>query len=124
MTTEIDAGIFFVGHNNYICLPLTTLGVDEITSPSDVVSISTSCHCIKASIVGYYHNRSTINHALRLDFTSDSTTPADDVRIARLAVEVVLKFASGSSKSLTVNVLETKLVATTNPVGGRKHETL
>ena len=105
---SIDAGIILAGQSSYLCWPLTQLGIDEVTAASDIVSLETSCACVRASLVAYYDSPSRVLHALRLDFTPESTTTGEEVRPAHLAVEVTLKLASGALHTLTVKVLETQ----------------
>ncbi len=106
----IDAGIIFAGQTNYRCLPLAELGLDGVSSASDIAEITTSCQCVTANLVGYHDSPSQIAEALRLDFAPSKSSAGQHVP-AHLAVEVTLQLKSGSTRALTVNVLETQSTA-------------
>jgi hypothetical protein len=108
---EIDAGIVFTGQTNYYCLPLSKLRLDGIDSAIDIAEIKSSCDCVRASVVGYRHSPSQVKDALRIDFVPEDAASTEMIP-AKLAVEITITTFAGIVRTLTVNVLDTQVVAT------------
>ncbi len=64
-----DAGILFENEASYVCIPLEKLSID---SAQEIVSIESSCECVRPSVVRYHDRPSQEGVALRLDFIKDS----------------------------------------------------
>jgi hypothetical protein len=90
----------------YCCMPLSELELDGIESAGDIANISTSCRCVRATIVGYLHSPSESRDALRIDFLPEKAAAVSVP--TRLVVEITITTTSGAARTLTVNVLETQ----------------
>ncbi|MEZ6153535.1 MAG: hypothetical protein R3C09_25830 [Pirellulaceae bacterium] len=106
---EIDVNTF-TGQTNYYCLPLSKLRLDGIDSAIDIAEIKSSCDCVRASVVGYRHSP-RMKDALRIDFVPEDAASTEMIP-AKLAVEITITTFAGIVRTLTVNVLDTQVVAT------------
>lgn len=66
-----DAGVVFADEASYVCISLDKLGLDD---DEEIVSIESSCICVRPSVVCYLKRKSEVRHALRLDFVKESKT--------------------------------------------------
>ena len=108
-SNRYDAGVLFANEASYVCLPLEKLGID----PSQViVSIKSSCECVRPSVVRFLQRRSQEGVALRLDFVEDTQGQKDETSPSSLAVEIKFQFASGSEHSVTIQFLHTTQTGT------------
>ena len=115
---SIDAGVVFADQANYLCIPLSRLG---ISTGDEVLEVRSSCDCTQPSIVAYHVTTTKSERALRIDFEPESTVPESTVpgstmpgsqaAPASLAVEVTLDLAGGRSTSATIQFLHTHLAA-------------
>ena len=91
----IDVGIVFAAEPNYFCIPLQRLGV---SNPGDVISVKSSCDCIRASIVSYKRTSNETKSALRVDFVQTNSNPDP----SNLGVQVELGFANERMHLITL----------------------
>jgi hypothetical protein len=96
----VEAGIFFRNEANYLCIPLTRLGVSD---DRKVMSVTSSCECMVPSIVKYFSNSGTTKYAIRLDFqdkeSNDRTNPLS------LSVKIQLELERGGSRAFNVSFI-------------------
>lgn len=107
LSTVFDAGVLFVHESSYVCLPLQKLGIDRSQA---IVSIKSTCECVRPSIVRFLERRSQEGVALRLDFVEDIRGHAHEIDPRSLAVEIKLQFASGTDQTVTIQFLHTMQV--------------
>lgn len=100
---KFDAGVVFANEASYLCIPLEKLGID---SAQEILSIKSSCECVRPSAVRYVRQISQDGVALRLDFVKDSQTQ-DNSDPVSLAVSIKLQLASGIEHSVTIQFLHT-----------------
>lgn len=98
--TAIDAGVFFLSESSYYCVRLECLGIDERRK---IVSIASSCNCIRPKIVNYAVGNGTRKTAIRLDIPSDEM----DTKPVALSVVITVRFADLGAKSFSVKFLQT-----------------
>ena len=108
-SNRYDAGVLFANEESYLCLPLEKLGIDPA---QEIVSVKSSCECVRPSVVRYLQRRSQEGVALRLDFVEDTQGHADETSPSSLAVEIKFQFASGTEHSVTIQFLHTTQMGT------------
>ena len=69
LATVFDAGVLFANEASYLYIPLQKLGIDPA---QEIVSIKSSCECVRPSVVRFLQRRSQEEVALRLDFVEDT----------------------------------------------------
>ncbi len=106
---SIDAGVVFADQANYLCVPLSRLG---ISTGDEVLAVKSSCECTRPSIVEYQETTTKSDRALRIDFEPEPTVPGSHAAPASLAVEVTLELAGGRSTSATIQFLHTTVADT------------
>lgn len=104
---SLDAGVVFADQANYLCIPLSRLG---ISTDDEVLEVRSSCECTQPSIVKYHDTTTKAGHALRIDFKPEPVIAASQASPANLAVEVTLELASGPSTTATIRFLHTSAV--------------
>jgi len=100
---NFDAGVLFANEASYLCIPLERLGIG---SAQEILSIKSSCECVRPSAVRYVRQISQDGVALRLDFVKDSQAQ-DNMDPVSLAVTIKLQLASGIEQSVTIQFLHT-----------------
>jgi hypothetical protein len=96
----LDAGIVFNHLPNYVCIPFQNL---KITDGDEVVALSSTCHCVRPSIVMYGSVKEGNLLALKLDFVNDKQDdPGSDS--ARLSVVVQLTYSNGTESQIVVDL--------------------
>ena len=108
-SNRYDAGVLFANEESYLCLPLEKLGIDPA---QEIVSVTSSCECVRPSVVRYLQRRSQEGVALRLDFVEDTQRQEHETSPCSLAVEIKLQFASGTEQSVTIQFLHTTQMGT------------
>jgi hypothetical protein len=100
----LDAGIIFVDETSYLCVPFSRLG---IVNSDAVVSLKSSCECVRPSIVQFAESSDTIGRALRLDVRSVPVTVGSSLLPSKLSVEVHLQLDNGQSATTKIQFLHT-----------------
>ncbi len=96
-----DAGVVFANEASYVCIPLEKLGIDV---GEDIVSIKSSCECVRPSVVRYLKRKSVDGVAMRFDFAEESKAQVEPNPIA-LGVELTVQFANGGEQSVMIQFL-------------------
>ena len=104
LSTAFDAGDLFANEASYLCIPLQKLGIDP---SQEIVSIKSSCECVRPSVIRFLQRRSQERVTFRLDFVEDTQGHADETSPSSLGVEIKLQFASRTEHSVTVQFLHT-----------------
>ena len=102
-STVFDAGVLFANEASYLCIPLEKLGIDP---SQEIVSLKSSCECVRPSVIRYFKRQSQEGVALRLDFGDDSNGK-DETSPTPLSVEIQFEFAVGAKQSVTIQLLHT-----------------
>jgi len=102
-SSVLDVGVLFANESSYLCFPLEKLGIEV---GKEIVSITSSCECVRPSVVRYLQRTGADGVAIRLDFIEDSKT-RDKVDPISLAVVITVKFASRAEQSVTMQFLHT-----------------
>ncbi len=102
-SNRYDAGVLFANEASYVCLPLEKFGIDPA---QEIVSVKSSCECVRPSVVRYLQLQSQEGFALRLDFIGDSKGQ-DEMSPISLAVEIQFEFADGAKQSASIQFLHT-----------------
>ena len=105
LSTAFDAGVVFVNEASYLCIPLQKLGIDP---SQEILSVKSSCDCVRPSVVRFLQRRSQKGFALRLDFVEETKGQKDETSPSSLAVEIKFQFASGTEQSVTIQFLHTR----------------
>ncbi len=105
---SIDAGIMFADQANYLCVPLSRLG---ISSADEVLAVNSSCECTRPSIIEYQETRAQSARALRVDFEPEPGMAGSQAAPMNLAVEVSLELGAGRRATATIQFLHTQVVA-------------
>ncbi len=104
-STFFDAGILFANETSYLCIPFEKLGIE---SGKEIVSIKSSCECVRPSVVHYLLRKSEEGIALRLDFVEVEDWKSQvEVNPNSLGVKIEFQFASGTEQSVTIQFLQT-----------------
>ena len=103
---EIDAGVILSDRASYLSLPLSRFG---LSSPQSIESISSSCECLKPSLVRYADSSATTADGVLLEFIPDK--PFDDTTPQPTGLGVVITFSmsGGETRTATVSFLHTRL---------------
>lgn len=101
---NVDAGIIFEDSSNYLCWPLSKLGILE--SPEEISSVTTSCDCIHGTIVAYHFSDDEIAYAVLLEFSPEKDV-ARPQPVSNLRVIMRVELKSGSNREFTVSLLST-----------------
>ena len=108
-SNRYDAGVLFANEASYLCIPLEKLGINPA---QEILSVKSSCECVRPSVVRFLQRRSQEGVALRLDFVEDTQGHADETSPSSLAVEIKLQFASGTEQSVSIQFLHTTQMGT------------
>jgi hypothetical protein len=107
----IDAGVVFSDRESYLCVPLEKAG---LPASVEVVSVTSSCECVRAQVVPYLSSGSTEANGLLLEFVpepSSATSASGASAVAKspldLGVLVNFQLADGTAHRVTVNLLHT-----------------
>jgi hypothetical protein len=106
---EIDAGVVFSGRPNYLCIPLSRCG--DFGS-EEIDSISSSCGCVKPSLVRYAETPTSIADGLLLEINPDEAPSEGTPPPMQLGVEVRLFMVDGKTRRVTVIFVETQICRT------------
>ena len=90
-----------------ICFVLSRLG---ITDTVEVMSLQSSCECIRPTIVHFYDAQGKTTRALRIDFPPESAHPSLDKSPCNLTVNVTVQLNSGLTIVTSLRFLHTKRV--------------
>jgi hypothetical protein len=107
---EIDAGIIFADEANYLCIPLSRIGIAD---SEEVNSVKSSCECSVPSIVQYYESGGRAARSLRMDFTPDphAGAPALSNPVpSNIAVAVTIHLRGGRTSYTAIRFLRTTRV--------------
>ena len=104
-STVFDAGVLFANEASYLCIPLEKL---RINPAQEILSVKSSCECVRPSVVRFLQRRSQEGVALRLDFVEDTKGQEDETSPSSLAGEIKFEFASGTEQSVTIQFLHTR----------------
>ncbi len=91
-TQLIDVGLIFADEASYLCVPLSRFG---IASSHEVLSVQSSCACLRPSIVHYHESTNNISRALRIDFVQETRSANSNFVPASLAVEITMRLSGG-----------------------------
>lgn len=99
---EFDAGVIFADESNYLCIPFERL---KLVPSTQIVSIETSCECVRGSVVSYVTPNQTTAYAVRLDFVPEPHSNQSEFVSMLLSVRVTLEIESiGGKKEFTVEL--------------------
>ncbi len=100
---HFDAGVLFANEASYLCFPIEKFGID---STQEILTIKSSCECVRPSVVRYQRQQSEEGVALRFDFVEDSQAQDKESPVS-LAVTIKLQLVSGIEQSVTIQFLHT-----------------
>ena len=108
----IDAGVVLSDHPFYLCIPLSRIG---LRSDDEIVSLHSSCECIRLQLVKFYENSNQTNSpAILLENvigdSADERKPVTVVTPASLQINVDAKLSDGRTHRFIVKLVESKLV--------------
>jgi len=84
---NIDVGVVFSNRSSYFCLPLKRF---KISGPEEVDSITSSCECVKVSLVSYSESSNTNAFGMLCELIADEPAGRKATQPAQLAVELKL----------------------------------
>ncbi|HAC92291.1 MAG TPA: hypothetical protein DCF63_16930 [Planctomycetaceae bacterium] len=105
---SLDAGVVFADELSYLCVPLSRIGG---LATADILSMESSCDCVRPSLVRYLDSTGEEVGGLRLDFLREqgnkiiSGTKPNNATI--LSVELKLNLRDSEERTLDVNFLQT-----------------
>lgn len=100
----IDAGILFADEASYVCVPLSRLGIAD---SDELLSVQSSCECVRPSLVYFDKFLGNTARAMRIDFRPGGTNADSKHTPSNLAIEVTIKLANGKDKSASIRFLQT-----------------
>jgi hypothetical protein len=109
----IDAGIVLADRAGYFCLPL-----EQVSLPPDaeIVSLQSSCDCVRPHIVQYLADSQRVGQAILLEYIPEVSSAgvdredgASEIQPANLGVVVEVGLAGGEKQCFTANLLHTVL---------------
>ena len=95
---SLDVGIVDATLSSYICIPLARTGVDFA---SGIATLTSSCECVKPSLVKYINENKKWEDALRLHFVPDETVHSS----SRLSVVVKMTSIDSRVNAVRVNFI-------------------
>jgi hypothetical protein len=105
----IDAGIVLADRAGYFCLPLEQIGLPP---DAEIVSLQSSCECVRPRLVQYVADRQRIGQAILLEYIPevssagvDREVSASEIQPANLGVVVEVGLAGGTSYDFNFNFL-------------------
>lgn len=101
---EIDAGVIFSDRANYLCMPLSRMG---LSCSHKIKTLTSSCECVKPSVVQYLDSLSTTADGVLIEFVPDETTRGVAPQAVQLGIVLTLTLMSGETREFTVNFLHT-----------------
>ncbi len=105
-TLEIDAGVILTDRASYLCVPLSRFG---LSSSQYIESISSSCECVKPSLVRYADSSTTSAEGVLLEFVADEPSADPTPLPTALGVIVTCSMTGGETQAVTVSLLHTRL---------------
>jgi hypothetical protein len=120
----VNAGVISPDQENYLCLPLSTLGLADINA---IETATSSCECVKPEIVEFGSSDSKVERALLLRFVPDSTALLENYDAFNeapisLAVCITLGYRDGRSHELNVRFKHSWIVVVTIDPSGAAAE--
>ena len=109
--TTFDAGIVLSERLGYLCLPLELVG---LTSTDQVISITSSCECIRPRVVRYATSANSEASGILLEYVAEHGTSALEPQPVNLGVILEFKLSGGGIHKFTVDLLHTHLVGETS----------
>ena len=104
-----DAGVVLMDRAGYLCVPLERFGLER---PDEVLSVTSTCDCIRPKLVEYASTENSNAWAVLLEFKRQELSGSSndsDHGPAKLGVTIDLKMSGGRSHSLTLRLLLTSL---------------
>jgi hypothetical protein len=95
-----DAGMFFIDEPSFLCIPFERLGISE---DRVVVSVTSSCDCIKPSVVKYRNGEQGSKSAIRLSLLAINDAVHKHSRPVSLGVNVVVRYDDDQQQVFVVN---------------------
>jgi hypothetical protein len=95
-----DAGMFFIDEPSYLCIPFERLGISE---DRVVVSVTSSCDCIKPSVVKYRNGEQGSKSAIRLSLIAIDDAVNKHSRPVSLGVNVIVRYDDDQQQVFVVN---------------------
>jgi hypothetical protein len=109
----IDAGIVLADRAGYFCLPLEQIGLPP---DAEIVSLQSSCECVRPRLVQYVQDRQRIGQAILLEYVPEvsaaDTSLLDSPRefeAVHLSVIVEVVLSDGVKHDFVLNLLHTLL---------------
>ena len=106
----IDAGVVFADRPAYQCVRLSRFGIMESES---VISVKSSCDCVKPAIVEFYEANAEVSRALRIDFVPEPVSSSFGPVSANLLVELTFELDGASTKAASIKFLHATTVKDT-----------
>ncbi len=107
---SFDAGVVLAGRTGYLCVPLIQVG---LRSDAQVVSVSSSCECLRPQLIEYAVSSTSHAPAILLEYAGEIAPEdfeGDKVRTTcRLGVVIELVLSDGDLHEFTVNLLHTSI---------------
>jgi hypothetical protein len=115
--TEFDAGVIFGNEASYLCIPLERIGL----AADEIRQVTSSCECVRPSVVEYRDTANQTASALRLDFVVEPEGD-DEPSAANLAIQISFLLANGATQPFTVQLLHTTVTLQGRPGRMSDHE--
>jgi hypothetical protein len=107
LSTSVDVGVVFADRHAYTCVPLNRVGIMDADK---VISVKSSCECVRPLIVEYYEKPTEIGRALRIDFATEPKVEDSPAAPVNLAVAVTFELEGGRAKTASIRFLHTTMV--------------
>lgn len=108
--SEIDVGVVFCDRASCLCLPLSRFGVSDRL---DVKTISSSCDCVRPSLVRYRSSSTESADGVWLDFIPECADSVVAPEPKRLGIELTVTMVDDRTRTITVNFLQSAGVGDT-----------
>jgi hypothetical protein len=91
--------MFFIDEPSYLCIPFERLGISE---DRVVVSMTSSCDCVRPSLVQYRAGDKQSKSAIQISVIADSIHERVDTTQVSLGVPIGIRFDDGSDQEIVV----------------------
>ncbi len=111
-SASINAGVVIADREGYLCLPLQRVGLE---AEATIVSLSSSCECIRPCLVKYKVPGNSTQQGIVLEFVAEPTegdASTTENSAADLSVIIETTLADGVKHCFTVDLLHTVLTET------------
>ena len=103
---EIDVGVVFNDRTSYICIPVSWLDQED---RADIVDVTSSCDCIRPTLVRYKANGGETATGVQCEFIPDDRADAAIGQSIALAIAITCHYSDGTNQAITISFLSSQV---------------